>query len=215
MSERAYGKRYNEAKSVKEVAALVRAEIKAAIKSGELPKLKASVRYKTFSGGCSIDVNLSELGIPIYNPARLLADRDDPHTFVPGLNWMSDEAGAVVKKVEAMLASYNHDGSDSMTDYFDVRFYGHVDIDDRNRDAEVAALPPKGSPEANALRYGKPAPKADAAPSNVVSLDAWVMEKAVKAAAANGIYPILDSTVEGCAAAMWHDRGAPCALCAK
>ena len=38
-----------------------------------------------------------------------------------------------------MLGAYNHDGSDSMTDHFDVKFYGNVDIgDDLERDERDA-----------------------------------------------------------------------------
>jgi hypothetical protein len=38
------------------------------------------------------------------------------------------EATALLKKVEALVAAYNFDGSDSMTDYFHVNFYAHVDF---------------------------------------------------------------------------------------
>jgi len=225
MGSIAYGSKYRDGLDVKEIAANVREEIKAAVKSGEFPKgLKASVRISRYAGGRSINVNLKAPGVKVYSVARLLADRDTPHEH-NNLGWRSDEAAAIVERVEAMLDAYNFDGSDSMTDYFHVNFYAHVDMDG-DREAELAALSHlvKGTPEWDRARYAKEwaatearaAAKAAApAPSNVVSLDAWVMEKAVKAAAKNGIVPLIDSTVEGCPAAMWHDRGEPCSLCAK
>ncbi len=33
---------------------------------------------------------------------------------------------ALAKAIRAIMDSYNYDGSDAMTDYFDVRFYGNV-----------------------------------------------------------------------------------------
>jgi hypothetical protein len=214
-----YGAKYESGRDVKVVASLVRDEIKAAVKSGELPgALKASVRISRYSGGRSIRVDLKVPGLKVYSVARLLADRDEGGNSY-GLPWRSEEASAVVKKVEAILDAYNFDGSDPMTDYFHVNFYGSVDLDG-DRDAELAALPPKGSEEAKTLRWGPPKAKPveallSSVASNVVSLDGWVMAKAVEKAAANGIRPLLDSTVEGCSAAMWHERGEPCSLCAK
>lgn len=201
MTSIAYGKKYSRGMDVKEIAALVRGEIKAAVKSGELPKaLKASVRIDRYSGGRSIDVKLTCPGLKVYSVPRLLADRDEPNVY-SGLNWMSDEASEVTKKVKAMLDAYNFDGSDTMTDYFHVNFYSEVVLDG-NRDEELAALSGlvKGTTEYDRAKYPKEwaafeareaeKAKAAAAPSNVVSLDAYVMTKAVEAAAKNGIMPI-------------------------
>ena len=45
----------------------------------------------------------------------------------------------VVVTLDAILDAYNHDGSDPMTDYYDVRYYSHVSFDSRSIKAEVAA----------------------------------------------------------------------------
>jgi len=54
---------------------------------------------------------------------------------------LSDEGRALDTQLEAMISAYNFDGSDSMTDYFHVNFYGHVNIAGAmTRDEEVAAI---------------------------------------------------------------------------
>lgn len=41
----------------------------------------------------------------------------------------TDEAKSVTALLKKIVAAYNHDGSDSMVDYFDVKFWGHVNVD--------------------------------------------------------------------------------------
>jgi len=41
----------------------------------------------------------------------------------------TDEAAAVRKTLEKIMGAYNHDGSESMVDYFDVKFYGHANVE--------------------------------------------------------------------------------------
>lgn len=127
---RHYGSRYDMAKTVDEIPALIRSEIKAAVARGELPRGKYSVRKRRSTHSWAIDVSISDLGIPLLNPERLAADRDDPNTYRPEYHCprYTPEATAVRKAVEAICDSFNHDGSDSQTDYFDVRFYGSVDF---------------------------------------------------------------------------------------
>lgn len=147
---RHYGARYDAAKSVDEIPALIRSEIKAAVAAGELPRGKYSVRRRRCTHSWAIDVRIADLaGVRLHNLERLLADRDDPHTYRPEYTCprYTPEAKAVLEKVRAVLASYNHDGSDSMTDYFDVRFYGDADFDheweSERREVELAELPAK------------------------------------------------------------------------
>ena len=44
----------------------------------------------------------------------------------------------VMKQVEAIVAAYNHDGSDIQSDYFDVNFYSHVNFTSEVHDADRA-----------------------------------------------------------------------------
>jgi hypothetical protein len=43
---------------------------------------------------------------------------------------MTGEAKAVYEKVDSIVNAYNRDNSDIMTDYFDVDYYGTVQLDD-------------------------------------------------------------------------------------
>lgn len=42
---------------------------------------------------------------------------------------LTREARAVLDTLEELHNGYNHDGSDAMTDYFDVKFYGVPTLD--------------------------------------------------------------------------------------
>jgi hypothetical protein len=124
---RTYGSKYNDLSKdahgwvdTTVIAKAIRADIKAAVKAGDIPCVKYSVRTRKFAGGSAIDVEV--IGLP---NARI----EREHPYGGTVFAYSDETNIVVKKLEAIVAAYNHDGSDSMTDYFDVRFYGHVSVD--------------------------------------------------------------------------------------
>lgn len=146
MYERSYGSKYDGSLSTTEIAKRIRADIKAAVAAGELPgkPVSYSVRSAYFSGGSSIDVTI----------------RDLPDAFVPEgerdrierKSWLTREAFRVLSVVEAIHWAYNHNGSESQVDYFDVNYYGHVEIesessrDFRLREAERAKLPKPAKP---------------------------------------------------------------------
>lgn len=91
----------------------------AAISAGELPKgLKLGVRTRYFANGSSIDVTVKALP-------------DDVALFAEDVLRMPAAERPHNKRMysEALLNAYNHDRSDSMTDYFDVKFYDHVGVD--------------------------------------------------------------------------------------
>lgn len=131
MYEISYGSKYESSKGLNraEIAKLVRADIKAAVASGALPKAKYSVRVKSFSGGGSIDITFSfveEPGFALFNAERLAFDIEHEHHVYSPDPIYSERAREMTKKLEAILGAYNYDGSDSQVDYFNVRFYGHA-----------------------------------------------------------------------------------------
>jgi hypothetical protein len=133
------GAKYDRDRRPKECAAAFRADVKAAQKAGTLPRdLKVSVRYRSFSGGSSIDVEIVKMpaGVPIYNRERLVFETEHPHEPPPRVPWMSEEASVLVEQLKRMMNAYNRDNSDTMVDYFDVHFYSHVEIGWELRDAE-------------------------------------------------------------------------------
>lgn len=134
MSKTTYGNRYAETKhlSTTEVAKEIRKDIKALINLGALPPgLKASVKTRYFAGGSSIDVTVTHLPatLPVYNPEWLVADDRGENTYAQGLSRHSNQVKNILNIIEGAVESYNFDGSDSMTDYFHVRFYGSVKLD--------------------------------------------------------------------------------------
>jgi hypothetical protein len=133
-----YGSKYDKSLSRKEIAVRVRADIKEAVKAGELPTAKYSVRIESYSGGGSINVTVTGLPFEVLNEERSLADHDQPNVFCR-INWMSDKAMAVDAAIDAILAAYNFDGSDIQSDYFHVNFYSHVRIE-TDEAAERAAI---------------------------------------------------------------------------
>lgn len=138
---RTYGRKYDQTKgkSLTDIAKLIRQDIKLATKAARavhkpgdlavadpvatLPHgLKISVRTRYFSGGGAIDIIIRHI----------------PHAWgwVPQetVHWHKGQTPspalkALAEELKDIHRAYNHDGSDIMTDYFDVRFYGNVSDD--------------------------------------------------------------------------------------
>jgi hypothetical protein len=107
------GPKYQGYRKVTEVAADVRRDIKDAVANGELPSgLKFSVKSDS-RGTNAVRVRVS--GSP--------KTRDD-------YGRLTGEAKAIYDKVDSIVNAYNRDNSDIMTDYFDVDYYGTVQLDD-------------------------------------------------------------------------------------
>ncbi|WP_333746217.1 hypothetical protein [Streptomyces sp. IBSBF 2950] len=144
-----YGEKYDEVRnmSLTEIAKRIREDIKVARKVAEklgtgsevalvdplaalaaMPKqIKVSVTRDYFSGGGSIDVriyNLPEKGWG-YVQERDMWDK---------LRWVEGpELRGIVTALEKIHRAYNYDGSDAQVDYFHVNYYGHVEVDWRER----------------------------------------------------------------------------------
>jgi hypothetical protein len=133
MYETTYGTKYEATKDLSrvEIAKLIRADIKAAVKAGLIPKAKYSV---TCSRGTGIDVSIVDVerrGFVLHNPERLRWEAENPHASMwsaPGnvRDRFSPEAEAVLAALKEIWGAYNYDGSDIQSDYFNVRYYGGV-----------------------------------------------------------------------------------------
>jgi len=107
------GPKYQGYRPVKQVAIDVRRDLKDAVANGELPQgLKFSVKSDN-RGTNAVRVRVS--GLP--------KTRDD-------YGRLTGESKAVYDKVDSIVNAYNRDNSDIMTDYFDVDYYGTVQLDD-------------------------------------------------------------------------------------
>lgn len=122
------GVKFDGSLSAAEVARRVRQEVRDALKQGALPSgLVVSVRSSTYSMGQSVSVTVRAFSGPALNPARVFADELRCHEYrARGL--YSAELNAVTDTLEGMLAAYNRDASDSLSDHWDVHFYGSVDV---------------------------------------------------------------------------------------
>jgi hypothetical protein len=147
MYERSYGYKYEEGGKLDTaaIAKLIRRDIKTAIREGMLPdRWKYSVTIDRFAGGSSIDVRVKDCADAwMACPGYRIGTRHD----LPSGGYTATACGRpdctgehMVLTQEAEVAkmtlqrihfAYNHDGSDSMIDYFDVNYYGHVDFQSR------------------------------------------------------------------------------------
>jgi hypothetical protein len=130
---------------IAEIAKLARADIKAAIRRGKLPKgLKVSVRIERYSGGKSMDATIKAAPFQVVNAERVQFEREHPTDWYcrtrecPDL--LTEKAKQVEEAVKAILMAYNFDDSDSQTDYFHNRFYCTVDYCHGLLDAQRAAV---------------------------------------------------------------------------
>ena len=146
MYERDYGYKYHEVREyagAAEIAKAIRADIKQAKAEGLLPRdWSYSVRSSNFAGGCAIDVTVNgprEAIIVDEDMTRCPVDgRNGRPMCQPGFHrWakcegarhLTELAEVTEMTLKRIHDAYNHDGSESMTDYFDVRYYGQVNFD--------------------------------------------------------------------------------------
>lgn len=136
MYERVYGEKYAEAKDLTtaQIAKLIREDIKAAVKLGVLPGTirDYTVTTDTFAGGSAIRMQLLNHG---HLWAHCTGDRN---CYAEGVNfgcngfeheYLTEEGVTIRRFLQWLHGRYNYDGSDTMTDYFDVNYYGHADIE--------------------------------------------------------------------------------------
>lgn len=131
LSTRAYGPKYRNLDRyarATEIAKAVRADVKAAQAAGDLPAgITVSVRASYASMCQSVDLAVTA-GIDdefLYEPQR---DQHGTRVYTPAARELRD-------RLEQIREAYNHDGSDSMTDYYDVRYYGSTELRDERSQA--------------------------------------------------------------------------------
>lgn len=122
------GLKYDATKDLsnREIAQRIRADIKA-LKLAKGFKISVRSDYRA--------INIAVMAVP--DDFRLLTDKaaswfkQFPGRELPG--YYADRFGpdyrALIDALQDIMNAYNRDNSDSMTDYFDKRFYGFVKID--------------------------------------------------------------------------------------
>lgn len=137
------------------VTALIRADIKTAVKAGELPAGKYSVRAQTSTNSAMVVIRISGLAGEVFDRNFL---RDAEAHFEAcrqsggAIYRHTAPIRAMLAKVKAMASAYNREDSDSQSDYYNDRFLLDVDVNadpDAAREAlghgtaAVATLPPE------------------------------------------------------------------------
>lgn len=122
---RTEGSRYQATRHLRatEVAKLIRADIAAAIKAGEIPAIKASVRCSGSSMHDSIGLVVTAVPAGFQVKAESEQANRDAGQRCP---WLTAEASALLARLDAMREAYNYDASQIEVDHFDTRFYGSV-----------------------------------------------------------------------------------------
>lgn len=122
------GAKYDRTRETRATAALIRKELNALGKGnvGPLAGCTFSVKMDSGSMYTAIDAKILSIpskGTPIINGRWV--EQEDSHKAVVGPRQaiLSNRGEAMIKAVESVIAQYNYDKSDSMTDYHDGAFY--------------------------------------------------------------------------------------------
>ena len=152
--ENQIGSKYNAALTTTQIAKLVREDIKAAVKGGELPKARYSVRTSYYSMGSSLNITIKDVLFNLLNEARVLNENHLPECFNPKYTPKAEE---VLKKLQAILDTYNRKRIDSQQDVYNVKFSGWVqfDSDIENSERDIITL------RASALKWDSAKPSAN------------------------------------------------------
>ena len=132
MTQRTYGSQYDRNRTVTEDAASIRSQLKAAQKDGTVPAdWKVSVRKRKSTYSWAIDVTLVSPR-PIYaadpHSREWVRHAETGEYVIAWADRLTAEAQAASRLARELLDAHNHDGSDSQTDFYDVKFYSDVNV---------------------------------------------------------------------------------------
>jgi len=135
MYKRYYGDKYDTSLGIKDIAKLVRADIKTAVKEKRIVDGKYSVRIERYSGGCALHVYLKNCKVNMLNVWAVKFSEESPYVNSgrmpkehPAYGRYTPFVTKTFEELKDICDAYNHDGSNSMIDYFDVNFYAHIGI---------------------------------------------------------------------------------------
>jgi hypothetical protein len=120
---------------VAEVAKRVRAEIKAETGRSLPTLLKCRVRIDRFSMGRSLYVKVTAAPFNTMNAERVRFEMSHPHEY-PRHSILSEQADALLARLDEIVSKYHWDYSDPASDYHNVNFFKHVDISSELQSAD-------------------------------------------------------------------------------
>ena len=131
------GSKYNPDLTTTQIAQLVREDIKAAIRGGELPMATYSVRTSYYSMGSSLNVTVKDVPFNVLNEERVLKENHLPECFNQK---HTPEAQKVLDQIRAILDLHNRKNIDSQRDVYNVKFSGFVQFDSNIENEERAVI---------------------------------------------------------------------------
>jgi|GEM_PF-1244099 len=127
-----------------EITRALRADIKALVKAGKLPRAKYSVTLDKFSLGQSITITFADVPWNLFDHDYLLNEVAGKKYWPIDKDRYSVEHRDLVVELEVLGSSYNRVDSRPQEDYFHAKFYLHVradsDFERKRRALEVQAL---------------------------------------------------------------------------
>lgn len=121
------GEKFDHGLPITEIASRVRSSIKAAVKAGNVPAFKYSVRVSKYSGGQSLRISIEIPPGTEYRSAEWLDRNAKAGTWHVAKPYREDVQKAY-DFCESEFRAYNFDGSDIQSDYFHVNYYGGVSV---------------------------------------------------------------------------------------
>jgi hypothetical protein len=118
------GSKYQSGRDIVEIAKMIRADIAAAMKAGELPKMKIGVTTSRFAGGQSLTIAVKTFPGQVLNPARVLAQELKISEYGgTSFVWHCEQYARVQRTLEGIGNAYMRSESDMQTDYHNTNFY--------------------------------------------------------------------------------------------
>jgi hypothetical protein len=172
------GTRYHREYTIKDIANFVKSYVK-----DVYPTWKFSIRTKYFSGGCEIDMAITEVPYQIHTVENIKKYINTSYAFGSysdeqkekriqyyindfengkeiqniknNVEMLNEKAAYVIKDIEELVQSYNYDDSDAMTDYFDTNFYFHFDLGLYSKEKPWSIVPKTERPTSNKTTKAK------------------------------------------------------------
>lgn len=126
MERKFEGAKYDSNLPLRQISALIKAEIKQTY-----PQMEVSIKSNAYSLGWSIDLTIKDFGFNPFTEEWLDVNKrfNDTTRSWQHIKQYTPRAEKIREDCERILNLYNYDNSNPMIDYFSVNYYAHLRID--------------------------------------------------------------------------------------